>query len=113
MMTTFSPSACAVLARDCGLKLDPEHGMSFKGRPLDAAAVELGLSMAYGLQLERGDAERVLVAARILATQARNDDVLSKILRELDKEDQPAMIDPARYADIRLRWLPPRGVGHA
>ena len=113
MMTTFSPSACAVLARDCGLKLDPEHGLLFKGKALDAAAVELCLSVAFGLQFERGDAERVIVAARILATQARNDDVLTKILRELDKEDQPAMIDAAKYADIKLRWLPPRGVGHA
>lgn len=110
MMTTFSPSACAILARDCGLKLDPEHGLMFKGRPLDGGAVELALTMAYGLNFERGDAERVIVAARILATQARNDDVLSKILRELDREIQPAMIDAAKYADIKLRWLPPRGV---
>ena len=110
MMTTFSPSACAVLARDCGLKLDPEHGLTFRGRGLDAAAVELGLSMAFGLQFERGDAERVIVAARILAMRSGYERNVAKILRELDKEDQPAMIDPARYADIRLRWLPPRGV---
>lgn len=110
MTTTFSPSACAVMARDCGLKLDPEHGLTFKGRALDAAAVELGLSMAYGLQFERGDADRVLVAARILATQARNARDLTRILRDLDREVQPSMLDPARYADIKLRWLPPRGV---
>ena len=110
MMTTFSPSACAVLARDCGLKLDPEHGLLFKGRALDAAAVELGLSMAYGLQFERGDADRVIVAARVLAMRSGYERNVAKILCELDKEDQPTMIDAAKYADIKLRWLPPRGV---
>lgn len=110
MMTTFSPSAAAVLAHQAGMKLDADHGLLFKGKALDAAAVELGLSMAYGLQFERGDAERVLVAARILAMRSGYERNVAKILRELDKEDQPAMIDAAKYADIKLRWLPPRGV---
>lgn len=110
MMTTFSPSACAILARDCGLKLDPEHGLLFKGRPLDAAAVELGLSMAFGLQFERGDAERVLTAGMILAKRETEHADLTRILRDLDREAPPSMLDRARYAEIRLRWLPPRGL---
>lgn len=113
MMTTFSPSAAAVLAHQAGMKLDAEHGLTFRGRALDAAAVELGLTMAYGLDFARGDAERVLVAAMILAKRETEHADLTRILRDLDREVPASMLDRARYAEIQLRWLPPRGVGYA
>jgi hypothetical protein len=108
-MIYLDPTIAAQLARIAGAELNLEHGLTYRGKAINADAIGWFLAGRYGIEVATElDGRRILAAGRGLAAieQSRaRADAIAELLRELTAEPAPALLDQFKAFEFGMREL--------
>lgn len=108
-MIFIDATTAAQLARIAGADLDLEHGLTYRGKAINADAIGWFLAGRYGIEVATElDGRRILAAGRGLAAieQSRaRADAIAELLRELTADRDSGLIDRFKQFEFGLRKL--------